>query len=360
MKKAYELSIVEYKNDSIAEVLKVFERKNTAGRSLNLSELIVSNLSALWKGNDNPKHKLEETVKAIQRPEEIGEDIRIRFKFDRNFVLRACFMLTCNDIRLSFDNINEKVVDNIENNWDAIVKALGRSIDLLEEFGFGHKKLTAKLPVLPIAYYFMKIDKDAKDLSDSDKNAIQRYLYLALFKRLFRHRNTDTTLKRLKEIIDQDTSNGFPLETIKDKEKFDLNVDAEYIESLLKNVKYGGRAHDEMPNYTQVLYLISPDKELYKQGFDVDHIFPRKDYGEEDFCDTLPNLQLLTENKSKSSKVAHEWYDSYSKEKPQQLQKINFFPDNSSHLLKTPPTFIKKRTELLKARLEKLLQESIS
>ena len=371
----YEISALVRKDEDADTILKIFERANTAGQSLNLPDLLLAYLSAYWqsqeslKAEDTPKSRIDIVVKNINR--HFGEDNNHkRFNFDRNFVLKACLVLAdCENIGFSLQSINDKNVEAIRERWDDIIKALGRSIDLLAEFGFGYRKLTTKLPVLPIAYYFMKIDKDAKDLSDSDKNAIKRYLYLALFKRLFHHGNTDTTLKRLKEIIDQDTSNGFPLETIKaEKEKFNLSVDAGYIKRLLENVKYSERAHDDMPNCTQVLYLISPDEELYKmEELAVDHIFPQNKISSDEkiseYCHLLANLQLLTKsaNSSKIDKAAQDWYADLSDEKKKYLEEESFFPSDAATSIKEDPRlFFETRNGKLKHELKKLLLSSIS
>ena len=357
------IDIVEYVDNTIDGALKVFARKNTAGQPLSPADLIVSYLSALWKGKEDPKQQLEETVGSINRFEKNGEENEPRFNFDRNFVLRACFMLKSDEasdkISLSLDNINDTTVKNIEENWKAINKALECSVNLLEEFGFGYKKLTSRLPVLPIAYYFKKTNKDVNDLSAEDKQAIQRYLYLVLFKRLFRGRNPDTILGGLKDIIIQDSAHGFPLGEI--QEKYNLKADANYIKDLLERVRYGERAHDEMPNCTQVLYLISPDKELYKKGdLAVDHIFPRNDYDDQDFCHQLPNLQILTkeDNSSKSDKIVQEWYDSHGNK--ERLIKESFFPEDAAASLKVHTRFINARKERIIARLEELLLNPIS
>ena len=353
-----------------ATVLKIFERANTAGDSLSFLDLLVSYLSQYWqvKAAKVPlKDALAKTVGELFRqkdpyPEDKDKGKINRFNFDTSFVLKSCLVLAgCKTIEFSLKNVTDTNAGIIYENWDAIVKALERSVDLLEEFGFDHKKLTARPAVLPIAYYFMEIDKDAEHLSGEDKSAIERFLYLTLFKRVLRGGRADHFLRETREII-KDRKNGFPLEAIQDA--LGLSVDEKYIDNLLAHVRHDERAHDEIPNCTQVLYLISPDKELYMKGWHVDHIFPRRDHHAQNYCEALKNLQLLDNhlNGKKSAGPPREWYEEkLDDSEKKRIAENNFFPDNVTDLLsRGAQVFTDKREELLRARLKKLLMDPIS
>jgi hypothetical protein len=255
----------------------------------------------------------------------------------------------------------------IEQEWDTIEKALRGAVTLVSAFGYSRDTLTANYTVIPIAYYLKsKCLPNNFDLSaqyTEDRKAIQRWLVLALVKRVFGG-VPDSVLRPMREVL-SNPSNVFPLVQIIDKFKGtnkSLVITEDDVENML-SYRYGQA-------YTfSTLTLLYPSFD-FRNRFHIDHIHPRshftraklrnKGIPEADIefyvesVDALPNLQLLEgiPNQEKSDTDFDVWladkYDS-QREKTDYMNR-HLIPE-TNHSLSSFRSFFEEREKKIKDEL---------
>ena len=131
------------------KVLNIFIRVNSGGTTLSYSDLLLSIATAQWKNKD----ARQEITKFVDEINQIGDG----FKFDKDFVLKACLVL-CDfkDIAFKVDNFNAETMQKIEYNWDNVKEAIRLAVNLVSSFGYNQDTLTSSNAIIPIAYYLLK------------------------------------------------------------------------------------------------------------------------------------------------------------------------------------------------------------
>lgn len=247
------------------KVLNIFIRVNSGGTTLSYSDLLLSIATAQWKNKD----ARQEITKFVDEINQIGDG----FKFDKDFVLKACLVL-CDfkDIAFKVDNFNAETMQKIECNWDNVKEAIRLAVNLVSSFGYNQDTLTSSNAIIPIAYYLLKKGVpqnyvQSKNYHD-DRNLVKKWLILGLLKRVFSGQ-PDNVLRPLRKII-ATNSNDFPLQTIIDEFKGGTKsftfIDDE-INNLL-SYQYGQK------HTFSILALLYPNLD-FRNKFHLDHIFAK-------------------------------------------------------------------------------------
>ncbi len=314
----HESRIINYfleKDESLDKVLNIFIRVNSGGTILSYSDLLLSIATAQWQNRD----AREEITSFVDELNALGDG----FNFNKDLVLKSSLVLSdIKDITFKVDNFNKSNMLKIEEGWDAITSALRSAVTLVSAFGYSRDTLTANYTIIPIAYYLkqkgLPRNFDVATQFSDDRKAIQRWLALALVKRVFGG-VPDSVIRPMREVL-SNPPRVFPLEQTIDKFKGtnkSLVVTEDDVENMLV-YRYG-------QGYTfSTLALLYPTFD-FRNRFHIDHIHPRshftkaklRDKGipEADFdfymenVDALPNLQLLEgiPNQEKSNADFHVW-----------------------------------------------------
>lgn len=314
-------SVMNYyleKGQDLDKVLNIFIRVNSGGTQLSYSDLLLSVATAQWKRLD----AREEITRLVDELNDIGQG----FRFDRDFVLKACLVLTdLQSVVFKVTSFTHENMSKIEDAWPRIEENLKNAVSLIASFGFSGPTLTSANSVIPIAYYLMKRGLGQRYLesgaSAADRSSTGRWLISALLKGTFGDQ-ADTVLSTIRGAI-AETTGGFPAEEINSRLvriNKSVRFEPEEIEALLDN-KYGQR--QAFP----VLALLYPSVD-YRNLFHQDHIHPKSrftikkltalgiDEAEAAWMiarvNDIPNLQMLEglPNLEKSDKLFEVWLES--------------------------------------------------
>ena len=251
------------------KVLDIFLRTNSGGTPLSFSDLLMSISSANWKRHDARKEiaNVRKLIFGFGNP---------NFNVSQDFILKAMLVCESEDIRFKLANFNLEQVCRFEAAWDDIKKALVSTFELLEALGYSDSLLTAKNAAIPIAYWLYKnrlADKVSKpSFSEKDKKSILKWLNLSLLKRIFSGQS-DTILRRFREVIRNDSSGCFPFDGIVASCAGDAvrnySFEDDFLEGLLSS-QY------QSPACTLVLQLLYPDKVIqFGKAVAQDHMHPK-------------------------------------------------------------------------------------
>ncbi|MES2899496.1 MAG: DUF262 domain-containing protein [Pseudomonadota bacterium] len=321
--------VINFYNETsqdIDHVLDVFIRTNSGGTPLAFSDLLMSIAIANWEGD--ARRDIDSLVTDVRQ----GSDMK--FSIGRDWVLKACLMLTDADVRFRVKNFDVARVGIIQKQWPAIKECLTTTFKLLRLMGFNDESIRAKNAIIPIAYYLYRQVHENKPLYASITNlkwlrderaAIARWLNMVLLKSSFSGQ-ADAVLTRMYRLLKRHLDiRRFPLDKI--IEAFvgtnrDLRFDEAYLRGLL-DIEHGD------PRCRPVLNLLYPDVNENLQ-FDIDHLHPssaftkkalnacpflagqtelRKYYENRSNWNSMANLHLLSasQNRSKQDKSLSDW-----------------------------------------------------
>jgi hypothetical protein len=326
----------EEKSQEYEKVLQIFVRANSAGQTLEYSDILLATATAQWETLD-ARSQIHDFTDSLNR---IGNG----YSFGKDFVLKGCLYLSdALPIQYKVKNFTRKNTRIIEGNWEQIKQALSATVRLISRFGFSAKNVVAPLALLPIASYLMKRGNFSFDTSSKAEDAeaqiaIRRWFIFSTLKNAFGG-SSDTTLTRLRDLLKPCSSaTPFPADALYKSLEIEPRLTDAEIERIL-GYGYTGR-------YTYlVLSLLYPDRDWKDAIFHEDHIFPQAEFQvsrlkKRGYSDSkvesylskynvLPNLQLLTdsENLSKNAKPFEQWI---------QTRDPAF---NKRHLIPEPPTY---------------------
>ena len=341
------------------KVLNVFIRVNSGGTPLSYSDLLLSVATAQWTSLD-----AREEINALV--DELNHNGR--FRFDKDFVLKSCLVLTdLGDSRLRVSNFNKTNTERMEQRWAEVAAALRVTVSLAMSFGFTGQTLTSANALIPIAYYLLKPGLSANYVMaapyNEDRECIRQWLLACLLTGTFTGQ-PDTVLNAVRPIIGQSPT-SFPapqIATAMSGMNRPLRLTPEQIDGFL-DTKYG------QSQTFLILSLLYPWLD-YQNLFHQDHIFPRSMFTRTrlarlgvppeqfgfylDNVDRLPNLQLLqgTPNQEKSDQPFHEWLaKNYTTLQEQNAyRELHYIPDTNL----TPTSFgafFNSRRELMGKQL---------
>ena len=309
-------------SQEIDYVLSVFIRTNSGGTKLEFSDLLMSIVVAHWDGDF--RKELDDLTKQIHQDPEMG------FFIERDWLLKACLMLTGADVRFKVGNFKSDQVVKIQKDWPKIKDCVISTFRLIRRFGINPPSLTSKNAVLPVCYYLFVKMKNGRALYEEINNlsrlheqrgAISQWLYMALLKGVFGGQ-ADTILASMRDVIyDNIASDVFPLRAIINRyiaTNKDLRFDEADIDKLLE------AKHGEVRCRT-ILHLLFPEMNP-TEVFHIDHLHPRsqfessvldsyeflardedlmKFFSNEAHCNSIPNLHLLNHSQNQSKNDAY-------------------------------------------------------
>ncbi len=345
-------------------VLDIFIRANDGGTKLSKSDLLLSMLTSKWDGV-NAREEIFNFV------EYLNNDLTLKNDFDKDFVMKSCFVLSDLPHAYNVSNFTKENLDIIKNNWTKIKKTLGSTIELVNSFGLDRDTLTSANALLPIAYYLHKTGKSFIGTTTFEaKNTIEinRWLLIALLNNIFSG-HSETTIGLSKAIVKDnlEKSSDFPIDLLliglRTHGKYSsLNVD--FIEDIMQI------------NYSKntaflALSLIQDGVGIGNNLFHIDHIFPKswfttanlqslgvsvsqiEEY--QKYANSISNLQILLarENQEKSNQSLEEWI----KDRDDDFKRKHCIPNkhelyNLEHFL----MFISDRKKLIEARLKSIFK----
>ena len=294
------IAYFEVGDQNLHTVLQIFIRMNSGGTVLSYSDLLLSIAVAQWQEHD-AREEIHSLVDELNR---IGNG----FNFSKDLVLKAGLMLSdIGSVGFKVDNFNRTNMDIFERKWTAIKQSLTLTVELVADFGFNERTLTAHNAILPIAYYLYKSGRKSSFRTSrkflDDREFIREWLIRSLLKKGIWGSGLDTLLTELRRTIRQHGDDRFPQRIMRT------------MRQAGKSIAFGDEELDQLVDMRYqdrltfaLLSLLFPFVDL-RQQYHVDHIFPRTRFspsklrrvgvpdGEIDQFvqrrDGLPNLQLL-------------------------------------------------------------------
>ena len=349
----------EEKSQDYDKVLQVFVRANSAGQSLEYSDLLLATATAKWETLD-ARREINDFTDSLN-------DIGTGYGFGKDFVLKACLYLSEDlPIQYKVKNFSRSNLRIIEGNWENIKESLATTVRLISRFGFNKKNVVAPLALLPIALYLQKRGNRAFDTSSKAEDAevqvaIRKWFVFSTLKNAFGG-SSDTTLNRLRELLKETGPNmPFPADTLYRSLGIEPRLNDAEIERIL-GYAYQGR-------YTNlILSLLYPDRDWKNSVFHEDHIFPqskfsvrelrKRKYDEKKVAaymaryNTICNLQLLTESENLSKNATP--FDVWFPTRDLAFRKQHLIPDLTDLSFDSFDDFSKARTDLIVAALKAL------
>ncbi|HDR4421711.1 TPA: DUF262 domain-containing protein [Bacillus cereus] len=349
---------------NLDKVLNIFIRVNSGGTKLSYSDLLLSIATAQWKNKD----ARQEIIKFVDEINQIGDG----FKFDKDFVLKACLVL-CDfkDIAFKVDNFNAETMEKIEDNWDRAKEAIRLAINLVASFGYNQDTLTSSNAIVPIAYYLLKRDIPHQYVESKkykqDRSFVKKWLILSLLKRVFSGQ-PDNILRRLRRVIEVNNSE-FPLQPIIEEFKGEaksFTFSDDEIDNLL-SYQYGQK------HTFSILAVLYPHLD-FRNKFHLDHIFAKSLFTKRNLTkrgipnekidvyvenvNSIVNLQLLEgiPNMEKSDMEFEKWLNEMYKDatKLEKYMEEHCIPMVSFEF-QNFEEFIVKRRELLHGKFKILV-----
>lgn len=333
---------------SIDQILDIFVRINSGGVKLTKTDLLLSTIIAHW---DNARETFDNFQDSL--------NYNKKFDFDMDVIMKTCLCLLNKSVKLEVKNFNEKIVEEIHNNWDKISSAMLNMRNILLELGFSNDSIRAYNATIPISLYIY-LGGDLK--KDESKQQIKKYFTIALIKQIF-GRASDTVIKSFNDKLREHNSFTYLMEKATNAESFKLSD--EDFESML-NEKKGG--------YTlMLLTLLYPNYNYHQISFHQDHMHPDAGFKENhlkqmnlsntdidlwrSIKDTLPNLQILegSENESKNKSNLLDWLKTENKDIALFKEK-NYIDQDVSLEFKDFISFYNNRKSKIKAELKSKLQ----
>lgn len=301
------------------KVLDIFVRVNSGGTTLSQSDLLLSMATNQWDHLD----AREEVRRIVQ---ELNNGGSREFNFSKDVVLKAALMVAGVNLQFRVSNFTRDNMAKVEASWEPTKESLLAAATLLGRFGYHARTLTADSVLLPLAYFFSRLDKLHPFLEStafvSARDELRAWVARSLLKPGVWGSGLDTLLGRLRTAIDENPGPRFPVEAV-ERELASLGKSLIFQEAELDDVlslRYSG------PRTFAALSLLYPGLD-FSQTFHEDHVFPRSRFtrtklaaaGVEsaiadryaELVDQLPNLQLLqdTANIEKQAALPGEWIE---------------------------------------------------
>lgn len=335
------------KNKNLSEVLEIFERTNSFGKSLKKTDLIFSSIAADWQDAHEEMNNLLKTINSKQN---------LSNKFDINYIVLSSIIMVGGSPQIKISSLNSKMIKKIKDDWHNISESIIKSADLVSKINMFSSSLRSVNAIIPLSYFNYKNKTGLAKYKDN----IRRYLQICVINRIYGV-HADTVLKNMIDAIDTKKINTWSLSELQK-----VLIDGEYAfkvteEDIDKLLDY------EKGDYTLFTLSILYEKIIHinNDSYEQDHMHPRtpfvdnllinfpnkSDYEREKLKklnDKLPNLQLLTkaENEQKSDTSLKDYINNTKK------SNLHFVP-KCSYDVKKFEKFYEERKKLIKKKLAK-------
>lgn len=313
------IAYFEEDEKKLDKVLKIFIRVNSGGTPLSYSDLLMSLLTATFKGEIREK---------MEREVDYLADVGFRC-VGRDQILKTCLLLSgCSHV-FKLENFSKANIRKIEANWDAIMMSLNRAVDLISSFGY-KDQLTSGYIVTTIAHYLFC---HQNCYSEADREAMVYFVRLAQIRSFF-STTLDTKLNLVRDLLkstpDFVTFLKKAISTLED-----LQMSEDRLRWYIDYAQYGNGA------ILPLLQILYPYLNYTTTTFHIDHIFPKSRFNNENKklpseymgkANFLYNLQLLegSVNESKKAKDPELWLQTIAKtdEERRAYLKQNYIPED--------------------------------
>lgn len=196
------------KDQSYDRVLDIFIRANDGGTKLSKSDLLLSMITSKWEGV-SARQEIYNFV------DYLNKELEAKNELDKDFVMKACLVLSDLDHRYKVSNFTTNNLKVIELNWKRIKKSLAATLGLANRMGIDRENLTSVNALLPVAYYLYRIERGSLDGSTpfEAKNArrIHRWLLGSLLNGVFGG-SSDQTIGTARSVLQETlrTERDFP------------------------------------------------------------------------------------------------------------------------------------------------------
>lgn len=331
------VDIYDMKED---DALEMFVRFNSGGKALKKSEHTMSLIVGYWP----------------QARAEFGKLLSKRYtNFDTDFIVRTALLLYGDVIK---SNINKRVVVQLKDNWSVFKKALDSTEELLKSFNVDINRFAKSWNILlPIIYFIYYNPSDYLN----NKDDVRAYLIRGV---LFKYFQSGTTAK-LQQMKTNMGNFNYRI-TVEMLEQIpDLRVTDARIEDILNSEKDSRIAKE-------TLYYLSKDWIKPNLKYEQDHLHPYDRFDKSmpfsikandwqrwrTVRNRLPNLWLL-EGRSNGGKLntpLADYYDEMTEDQKAEFVAHALLPTDTSYDFENFENFYKKRKDILKGAIEKLLQ----
>lgn len=357
-------SFTEYAQD-YDRVLGIFVRANDGGTKLSKSDLMMAVLSSKWS-DISAKEEIYYLVEMINTRLDRKNNIT------KDFVMKACLMLSDLDHVYKVRNFNNKNLEIMRRDWQATRTALIRTFRLINRFGIDRDTLTSTNALLPIAYYLKKHDLDLlggqTPFNVQNAERIRRWLLASLLLSAFSGQS-DGTLAAARTALSESarTSADFPTDALDDHISRQIKrpsfLTSDNIDNLLDELRY---SHGRM---FLLLSLLYDDQNWGSTPHQVDHIIPTSRVNRRSLqalgasttqienmlaaVDRPGNLELLTasENNEKTDQPFEDWIRTRDLGF---LERHHIPGDESLWSIMMLPKFVAEREARIKMRLAAL------
>lgn len=355
------INYFEVARDDLEDILKIFVRVNSGGTVLNKTDLLFSTIVATW---DDGREQIESLLKNINSK---GD----KFVFGNEFLMRCCLVLTDGPVVYQVHSFKSENVQRIRDQWPSIAVAIGRTVDLLVEFGFNGELLTSQNAAIPIAYYLHK--GGAED--EESKESLRRYLVHALLNRIFGG-SQDQLIGAFRNALRIDVKKpNTPVTYIRRFDRLTFNDLLDIQLPAQKSLQVTESDVDRFLSYTKgpdafhVLTLLYPHLRFADAVFHQDHMHPQSGFSDQELArlgvpkdawalwyrsrDAVPNLQLLAgrRNSSKNDMALEPWMNLMEPSAREAFARENYFPSGVSLAFSDFLTFFERRRDVLRSAL---------
>ncbi|MCY3410978.1 MAG: DUF4268 domain-containing protein [Candidatus Heimdallarchaeota archaeon] len=325
------------KENSIEKVLDIFIRVNSGGTQLSYSDLLLSIATAQWTDLD-----------AREVINQFVDDINNEFhlKINKDLVLKYSLVVTPSvpNVQFKVSNFKKEIMEEIEKNWFEISVSLRYAAKFISSIGYTKDSLTSNNSIIPVAYFFYKMDNPDKFLSakkyKTNRILLRKWFVISLLKRLFSG-NSDNTITRIRNVFRKSAAYEFPINELAEEMRKDgksIVFQSKDIEDLIYTNYGSGRI-----TYSILSLLYPGFNNTIK--FHIDHIHPKSYFTDKnlrrfEISDTefykehvnyIPNLQFLVDNINiqKTDRPFQEWFEREYEDDRERIQQksIHYIPD---------------------------------
>lgn len=308
------INYYEENSQDLDKVLNIFVRVNSGGTELSYSDLLMSTISATWE-NKNAREEIEDLVFNINN---------LGFNINKDFIMKSSLMLADINVKFLIKNFVRDNMIEIEKLWETIRKYLILSFTILKYYGYSKEYISSYNAVLPIAY-FLKTISASDNFVESNKNItseILKWFRISQIKQIFGG-GSDNTLTKYRDIIKNNDSNDFPLESIKSEfrgKRGDISLYKEDVIELVENTDY--KNTDKKLLFSVLSSIINIPN--INDQITIDHLYPKSSFKEANIkswgldpdkvaklVNNISNLQFLgaSENSAKSAEDFKSWVE---------------------------------------------------
>jgi hypothetical protein len=352
------------KDQSLDRVLDIFIRANDGGTKLSKSDLLLSMVTSKWEG-------VSARQEIFGLVDHLNDGLAARNELSKDFVMKACLVLTGLDVAYTANNFDNRSLAIIESEWPAIKTTLERTLLLVNSFGIDKESLSSVNVLMPIAYYIHEIDAaidGSTPFEAVNRVRVQRFVLACLLNRVFGG-TSDQTIS---------TARGIIRDALRRRKDFPLE---ELIVGLAKRGRIAAFNDETIPALFEIGYGKKPCFLALSLLYDtdnwgvtsthIDHIIPRaladrRTLMAANVPETrieqiqaslhrLGNLELLLgrENLEKNALPFEEWMRS----RDQEFMERHLIPtDRSLWTAERLPEFVRERESLIRKKVRGSMQ----